>query len=222
VGIILTGCEETGEAIDSPAIGSMVFKAYITDPLSFNVYINGKLVGEKKQFKYYANTIRLRIVEAVSGRVIFDGDYAVHPFGGTQVAVTVYQSRPGSVPVCLTPPEDEPAPPVGYGKIAILYNFSNFPDSLKAVVENTTTAASNVYTPTDSMIVRKNEFTGFFLSRSGDRKAQVRLYPASGDRRQIALIASSSFFNMGSRFSMYLTSGKSGGAIPQLTMEKVY
>lgn len=220
--IFLHACDETGEALDSPAIGSLNFRAYIVDPLSFNVYVNGKLIGAKKQFKYYAGSIRLRIEEVVSGRVIFDDSYAVHASGGTSVLVTVHQSRSGSVPVCLLPPADEQAPPVDYGKIAIIYNLPDFPDSLKAVIENTTTATSNVYVPTDSLIVMKNELSGFFLGRYGQKKARVRFYTAGDERRPVAVTEGSQVANMSKGFSIYLATGKSAGAIPLLTIDKIY
>jgi hypothetical protein len=220
--IFLPGCDETGENIDAPAIGSLVFRSYVTDPFSFKIYIDGHLMDGKKQFKYYSNTVRLKIVDVVNERVIFDDNYRVQSMGGTQVGVTVYQHSSGAVPVCLLPPADESVPPAGYGKIAFLYRVASFPDSLKAVVENTATPASTVYVPTDSMIVRKNEFSGFFLSRLGAKKAQVKLYPANGDRKQIGIISSSTLYSAESVFSMYIANSASGGAVPNVTAERIY
>jgi hypothetical protein len=220
--VFLPGCDDTGEAMHSPAIGSLRFQTYVMDPLSFRVYVNDNLMGAKKQFKYFDHSIRLKIVEDASGRVIFDGDYPVHPQGGTQVVVTVCQFNSGSVPFCVLPPADEPVPPAGYGKISIHYNFPGFPDSLKAVIENTTTATSNAYTPTDSLIVRKNEFSRFFLGRFSEKKAQIRLYTAGGSRTRVATVEASMFYNIGREFSMYMASGVNGTTIPNVTLTRVY
>lgn len=226
----LSGCDKPGVAIESPAAAILGFQTRVKDPLSFRLYINNELFDQQYPYvKYYQNPIQVRITETASERVIFDDSFPVSTYSGN-FNITVYQYRSGSIPVCVLPPEEESLPPEGYGKVAFLYDFTDFPEEIKAVVENTTAEEPGVHKPTDTLIVRKNEFSGFFLGRLGSavasyQRPQVKLYTTGDNGTLIGMISTSEFSSTlkNKGFTMYLAKGKTtGDGTQQIDLEQAY
>lgn len=210
---LLAGCDVTGEAVESPSNVSLVFISYVSDPITFTIDIDGNPVEGNQIIKFQSNPVHLKITEAVSNRVVYDDPFTLNLIGGS-TRVGVYQYSPGTLPACIAPPEDEPIPSEGYTKISFLYNFTDYPDSIKVVAENTTTPESDVYVPTDSLVLKKNRFSDFLILRSvrqgagtnGNIKAtgQLKFYSTGNSRQQIGFIPSGTFQSMGEYFSMYV------------------
>lgn len=218
--VSMSGCEETGVEIDRPRVISLTFQPRVKDPLSFRVYVNGELF-EGGYVKTTNNSLSVRITETASERLIFGGSFPVRPTKERSY-ITVYQYEPGGVPLCILPPEEEPLPPADYSKIAFLYDFPDFPDEVKAVIETSITRTSQTFEATDTLIVRKNEFSRFFLGRTAEERTRIKLYTTGDNSTQIGIVDAGQFSEVNNEFTMYIFKEKTGSNPPEIVLEKVY
>lgn len=219
--VLLTGCDLEGDAVEIPSFTRFGFISFVSDPIVFDVNIDGNSVTGKTTVKFQSNPVHLKITDAVNKRLIYDSLFTLNLLdGGTRVGV--YQYSPGTIPVCIAPPPEETIPPEGYTRVAFLYNFPDYPDAIKIVIENVTATGSGVYVPTDSVIVERNKFSGFLLFRNTLKsQGRAKFYTTGENRERIAYLPEYMFArNLGKSFSMFVASSKSSTG--EISLSQVY
>jgi hypothetical protein len=233
----LAGCDKEGAAIQESLETNINFSALTVDTLRLAIKIDDEVVnnnfivpyipsptgaGFTWHVRYFDRNNKVTIYNVADNRVLFDSSFV---FDKASLNVSLYQKNSGQPFTYIAPPTGESLPPKDYGKISFNYTLAGLPDMVKAVVENSTIPGGLTYSATDSFILKKGDFSPFFLSRLGSKRANVYLYTSDAARKQVGLITANEISAaMNAGFTIYtvreFTSYVNG--IYEVRLEKLY
>ena len=229
--LAMTGCSKNEKAIEQSIFTSLQLKAITVDALMLQVKADENVLtdsfytpGNKAVPVTYINpTKRFRVTDLFSKTLLLDTLVDYKP-GGIN-ALTFFQAVSGGKLVRIGPPANEPLPTGKNRKISVVYGMAEMPDVAKVVVEDSD-AGGNSYSATDSFVLKKGEFSPYFIGKMiNDRKPQLKFYTADANRKLIAKSEPSILYDLNADFTIYSLKidgvGLNTGII-ELGREKLY
>ena len=233
----LGGCDKRGTAIEESLETNIIFSAFTVDSFRLAIKIDDEVVnnnflvpyipsptgaGFTQHIRYYDQHKKVTLYNVADNKVLFD---SVFKLDKTSLNISLYQKNSGQPFIYIAPPAGEPLPANDYGKISFNYTLSGLPDMVKVVVENSTIPGGQTYSGTDSFLLRKGDFSPFFLSRLGTKRANVYLHTTDATRKRVGQITANEISNaMNAGFTIYtvreFTSYVNG--VYEVRLEKLY
>lgn len=233
----LTGCDKNGTAVQESLETNLNFSALTVDTFRLAIKIDEEVVTNNfqvpyippptgiaftKHIRYYDRNKRVTIYNVADNVVLFDSLFTLDK---ASLNITLYQKTSGASFSYIAPPVNELLPSKDHGKISFNYTLAGLPDMVKVVVENSTIAGGLTYAATDSFLLRKGDFSPFFLSRLGSKRANVYLYTPTADRKLLAIISANEIsLGMNAGFTIYTVRNyySYGNGVYQIRLEKLY
>lgn len=227
---LTTGCSKNEQPIKEPSFSGLLLQAVTADEFRLKVTDGGTDLTNALSSNsvrpltvlstYYNRLHQIKVYNFYNGELLLD---TVMPFRGNPYTITFYQSNTGSKLRWIGPPVNEPLASEGNLKISIIYTAPLLPSSLKVVVENTVSETSNVYEPTDSLLLDKGTFSRYFIGRNlRSKKPRLRMYTTGAERKLLATVATDEFRTTNSDFSIFMFDKASGGGVFTLAAKKIY
>lgn len=228
--LLLTACSKNEQPIKEPNFSGLLLQAVTADEFRLKVTDGGTELTNNLNSSsarpltvlstYYNPLHQIKVYNFYNGELLLD---TVMLFRGTPYTITFYQSNTGGKLRWIGPPVNEPLAGEGNLKISIIYTAPLLPSSLKVVVENTVSEISDVYEPTDSLVLEKGVFSRYFTGRNlRTKKPRLSLYTTGSDRKLIATISPGEFLETNRDYSVFLFDKASGGGVFALDSKKIY
>lgn len=209
--LIIPGCSKNERAIEQPLFTNLELKAITVDPLLLHVTANETLLTDSLvtpdgvinvPVKYINPRHRFRVTDQFSNTMLADTSIAYQP--GEKNTITFFQTAAGGKLVWVGPPVNEPAPPAGKKKISIVYALPEpvMPDEVKVIVSSPRDDNANVYLPADSFVLKRGNFSPYFLSLAKN-KAKLTLLKNIPARDTVANIDRTQFAQAIADFSIF-------------------
>ncbi|WEK35242.1 MAG: hypothetical protein P0Y53_22355 [Candidatus Pseudobacter hemicellulosilyticus] len=197
--LLAAGCSRNETAIRESFQSNLNFLALTADPLQLGVKIDGEIRitdlmapaddATQVQLHYFNKEKRISIYDVATEQVLFDSLFVIHT---NTVSISLFQQSSGSPLVLVAPPAGMAPPAAGYSKASIVYTFPELPAEVKVVVLNNAATGAD-YEPTDSFLLKKGEFSPYFLGKNGLRKPRLLFYTPDADRRLLAEVDAGQF-----------------------------
>lgn len=227
--LLLASCSKNGEVIVQQPYTTLGVRALTIDALLLKVEVDDSALTAPMispfytslgKINYVGQEHRIRMTDLYSNRLMLDT--VVKYNKGTQTTLSFVQAGAGGKIVWVGPPVSEPAPPAGRTKISLVYVTNDLPGEVKIVVDNSRSGSSELdYFPTDSFLLKKGQFSPYFMGWAGSlgKKPRFTIYTPDAARTLIATIPGGAFSGATagiSIFSFVIT------AVPSNALTKLY
>lgn len=210
--LLLTSCSKGGDAIKQQRFTNLLLRVLTVDSLLLKVEVNEEPLIKSAispfnvsfaAIKYDDPKHRFRITDLNSRQLLLDTIIEYPTKSVTQI--NFVQTGAGANIIWVGPPVNEPAPPAGKVKISVVYVTNDLPDEVKVVVANSQSGTSDFdYAPTDSILLKKGQFSPYFLGwGSFNKKLKLKVYATDASRTLLAEFNDNLFYNAREGISIY-------------------
>jgi len=209
--ICSAGCSKNEHAIEQPNFTDLELKAITVDPLLLHIKVDENVLTDSLvspngvitvPVKYTNPQHHFRVTDQFSNRMLTDTVISYQP--GEKNTISFFQAAEGTKVFWVGPPVNEPLPPANRKKISFVYTLPApvMPNEVKVIVMNTKDNETNGYAVEDSFLLKRGEFSQYFLSWER-RKAKLTIIKNVPGRDTVALVESSRFADAIGNFSVF-------------------